>query len=391
MKKPYIIRYGNIYIQTTFKGKRYRFSAGLKATKENLAFVSKNFLEIIADYEAKQLGFKKQRQSNQAIKDESSKTLAFYLEQILKESTLSKTTTLKAYQCRTKDILEFFREIPLAQITREEINGFFDYLLQKGQGQSAISTKTSLLKRALDLAILDGAIVKNPVFHLRGLSNLPKRYKEPFTLEEVEKILQASLKYPRFFTNYLQVAFFSGMREGEILALKLCDIDFEREKISVEKTINHTGITPPKTKSSVRKVDLLKPAKLALLSQKQITESEFVFLKSQKHYGKFLGELYQMWKEVLCECGLKYRSIYNTRHTFASIMLSRGEDIAWISRIMLGHKNISITFDSYVGYIPIKEKHAKFLEGFMSDPLEPHTEEEFLEFGKKNLCNGNVS
>lgn len=393
MKTPYIVRYGNLYIQTTLKGRRYRFGTGLKATKENQNYVTKNLIEIISDYEAKKSGI--QTQPKQCDKQTSDKTLEFYIHQVLMEASILKATTLKAYESKAKSILEFFKGIPIEQITRKEINDFFEYLLQKGQGQCIIRAKTSLLKRAFDLAVIEERIAKNPVFSKRGLGNLPKRFKEPFALEEVEKILHTSLKYPKFFTNYLQVAFFSGMREGEILALKFSDIDFENEKISVERTINSTGITTPKTNSSVRKIDLLKPAREALLLQKKNAESEFVFLDSPspKHYRQVLLSLYQMWKEVLIECGLRYRSLYNTRHSFASIMLSRNEDIAWISKVMLGHKNISITFSEYAGYIPSKEKRARFLDDFdiSKNPKRESndfSEEAFLEFGKKNLCNG---
>jgi len=67
------------------------------------------------------------------------------------------------------------------------------------------------------------------------------------------------------------------------------------------------------------------------------------------------------WKRVLKECGFKYRPIYHTRHTFATIMLENGEDILWISN-MLGHKDSSMTLQMYAKYRKREDvKRASFL------------------------------
>lgn len=55
------------------------------------------------------------------------------------------------------------------------------------------------------------------------------------------------------------------------------------------------------------------------------------------------------WKRILKEAIIPYRTMYQMRHTFASLMLQNGEDILWVST-MLGHKDASITFESYARY-----------------------------------------
>ncbi len=60
--------------------------------------------------------------------------------------------------------------------------------------------------------------------------------------------------------------------------------------------------------------------------------------------------------------GFSYRKLYQTRHTFASIMLQKGEDLAWVSKKMLGHSEIATTLKFYADYIPEKDmQHAIFL------------------------------
>lgn len=67
------------------------------------------------------------------------------------------------------------------------------------------------------------------------------------------------------------------------------------------------------------------------------------------------------WIPLLRVCGLSYRTLYQTRHTFASIMLQQGEEIGWISE-MMGHVNIHTTLTKYLRYIPrVEKKRAVFL------------------------------
>ena len=61
--------------------------------------------------------------------------------------------------------------------------------------------------------------------------------------------------------------------------------------------------------------------------------------------------------------GYAYRKFYQTRHTFASIMLNQGEDIIWVSKIMLGHSEVATTYKFYAKYIQSTDKkQATFLD-----------------------------
>jgi integrase len=62
-----------------------------------------------------------------------------------------------------------------------------------------------------------------------------------------------------------------------------------------------------------------------------------------------------IWKNILNECGFKHRGIYQLRHSFASNMLSIGEDLLWVSS-MLGHKSANITLEKYTKYMRRKRE-----------------------------------
>ena len=73
-------------------------------------------------------------------------------------------------------------------------------------------------------------------------------------------------------------------------------------------------------------------------------------------------------KRTLKEAGVDYRTIYNTRHTFASMMIANGEDILWVSH-MLGHSHSEMTLRKYAKYIKNdKKKRATFL----TNEILPH-------------------
>ncbi len=161
---------------------------------------------------------------------------------------------------------------------------------------------------------------------------------------------------------FLAVAFFTGLRTGEQLALLWSDIDFENKKINIDKSLNLSGvITSPKNKPSIREVDLLEPVEKILkeLKSSEPANKKMIFLSIPKRTQEFQ----RMFKKLLKALNLKERKLYTTRHTFTSLMLSHGEEPLWISQT-LGHKDLNTTYSTYSHYIPKQDKErAKFLKG----------------------------
>ncbi|GAA7155717.1 hypothetical protein BD0047_09750 [Helicobacter pylori] len=185
---------------------------------------------------------------------------------------------------------------------------------------------------------------------------------EPFSLEEVKTILEnaPSLRLKAF----LMVAFFTGLRTGEQLALMWEDIDFNEKTITINKSLNELGqITSPKNKPSVREVDLLEPVGKILkeLQESEPANKKFVFIDMLKRSSVFQRH----FKKLLKALNLKDRKLYTTRHTFASLMLNQGEEAMWVSKT-LGHKDLNTTYKTYSHYIPKQDKErAKFIKGIL--------------------------
>ena len=90
--------------------------------------------------------------------------------------------------------------------------------------------------------------------------------------------------------------------------------------------------------------------------------NSYVFLNTKNTYYGTNGVFYTSFIKLLSELNLEKRSLHNTRHTFASIMLNNGVEPLWVSST-LGHSNLNVTLEIYAHYIPKKEKMSiKFLE-----------------------------
>jgi integrase len=170
-----------------------------------------------------------------------------------------------------------------------------------------------------------------------------------------------------FFKQMVTVAFFTGVRTGELLALKWSDINFVTKEITISKSMRRGVLSSTKTRKA-RKIDMLPPIveeALRLQFRETGLSKEFIFVNEAG--DNFQGSkevLEKYWYPLLKSCGIEQRIFYNTRHTFASQMLSNGEDPLWVSK-MLGHSNVSTTFNFYSGFIKTESvKRGKFLDTF---------------------------
>lgn len=378
------IRNGMIFINKMLNGKYHRFSTGLESNKNNLRYVRKNIMQIIADKErqdnvsganfrekmraqknVKKIDFSIHQPANDSV-DKCDFTLKAAIALLAKEWMGLKPTSKAIYESISKQLLLYFGEDCLvSDINRAKIADFFNDCLEKKYKKSFINLKFVILKRVLVLAEEYGVIDKVP--------NL--RFKMPMETEMTQKVKAFSENEVRLLLNscknqvlrnYLQIAFFTGCRTGEILALKWSDVDFKAGKISINKTINYYDITLPKTRSSIRDIDILPLVKEALKRQKQLSgKNEYIFC-SKDNYIRFHDKLQKEWKLLLQNVGLEYRTLYHTRHTFASIMLSHSENLLWVSKRMLGHTNANMTLKIYAHYVETqRQEHGMFLKDFL--------------------------
>ena len=172
---------------------------------------------------------------------------------------------------------------------------------------------------------------------------------QPFTMQEVQDILRT---VRADFRNYYIVRFFTGTRTGEIDGLKWQYVDFERRTISIKETIVNDYEETPKTGESERDIQMSQMVFDALLAQHKVTgQGVYVFATSAGTPISHRNISKRVWYPLLRLLGLKKRVPYQTRHTYATLMLASGEAPEWIARQM-GHTTTEMLFRVYSRFIP---------------------------------------
>lgn len=271
------------------------------------------------------------------------------------EKSFLKKGTIKTYTDTSKLLLDYLHSEKIdfvTEFTRSDCVNLMNFLFKNNKAKSTINRYFSYLQMALKYAFENNVIKVNPYFKPK-IKALKTKEILPFTLDEVKLILKNATGNLKV---YLYIAFFTGMRSGEIMGLVWGDIDFEKKEISVNKTLNRYGeLDVPKTKNSNRIVDMLDILSKELQKHKKDNKQNIILMKYHNVRLAF--------KALLKSLNLENRRLYDTRHTFASIMLSRGEEPMWVGCKMLGHKDLNETFKSYAKYLPKEVKtRAKFLD-----------------------------
>lgn len=207
------------------------------------------------------------------------------------------------------------------------------------------------LRRLYEEMYLDEIIDKNPFDRVKNLS-VNTREPEPFNTKEVGKILNELQGQER---NLIQFAFWSGLRTSELIALRWQDVDLKHNRIFVRQAKVRGQIKGTKTNAGTREVILQPQAREALLNQQAYTgtidEMAFHDSRTDQPWKNDQAIRKIVWTPALKMANVKYRTPYQTRHTFASTLLSRGENPMFVAQQM-GHKDWAMIRKVYGRWIP---------------------------------------
>ena len=220
---------------------------------------------------------------------------------------------------------------------------------------STLSGKTknevrSIMRSAFQELYIDEVIDGNPIDRIKRFKHF-KKEPEPFNAIERESILGQMSGQVR---NLYEFAFWTGLRTSELLALRKCDIDLKREVIFVRKALVHGREKGTKTKSGERTHELHEKALSTLIAQLKLNigDQERIFLnpKTNQPWRDDRAIYHNCWQPALKRSAVKFRTQYNTRHTYASMMLTENKPIAWVAK-QLGHSDIGMTLSTYARWI----------------------------------------
>ena len=267
---------------------------------------------------------------------------------------LRKTTQERYLHLLVKWILPKFARMYIENITRSEIKTLLIGIHERGQSRSTVGLVRDVISNIYLQAIDEEIIKHNPTTKILKRLNLEPSKKiknKPLNLEEMKKFLE-TCKY-EFSEMYVffMVAFYTGMRMGEIIALEWQDIDFEKREISVTKHFRRELVPATKTDEN-REVRISNDLYKVLKAYRQRYDYYRLFDDHGKYYSQ--NKIRDYFKRILKKAGLRRIRFHDIRHTYASLMLSLGEPVHYVQN-QLGHKNASMTMNQYAKFIPTNQ------------------------------------
>jgi integrase len=190
--------------------------------------------------------------------------------------------------------------------------------------------------------------LRNPFWGMK-LPKVRRLRVQPFNYEEWLLLLEQMLPWYR---PYFEFAVQTGLRPSEQVALKWTAIDdtFIHIELSRVRKLEKAEL---KTQESVRRIELRANMRATLARQRELSsrfQKPYVFVNSE---GRPIQQenLGKIWRQALSKSGVRYRRLYETRHTFASWALAAGESPEWVART-LGHVDTTMVYRTYGCYIP---------------------------------------
>ena len=249
--------------------------------------------------------------------------------------------------------------VKLAKLRPDHIRRLYRSMLDAGKATRTVQYAHTLLKRALAQAVMDGLIPRNAAEAVRP-PKLKRDEIQPLNADQVRALLDASDE--RSCALYT-VAVRTGMRPGEILALRWSDVDLEAGTVQINRALSEGEFSTPKTPRSRRRISL-SPATVATLKAHRKRQLEECMAKAGlwEDHGlvfpssvgtpKSQRNLNREFKNTAKRAGLPdHFKLYDLRHTCATLLLSRNVHPKYVQEL-LGHASIALTLDTYSHVIP---------------------------------------
>ena len=296
-----------------------------------------------------------------------------------------------------------FGKLKIVSVKKSDVKKFYNTLAdEKNLKISTIDNIHNILHQIFSLAVDDNYIRKNPTDNmlkeLKQAHNFSVEKRKALTVPEQElflNFLKTHSKYKHWYPIFA-VMLGTGMRVGEIVGLRWCDVDFEDNLISVNHTLvyyNRGGnpgcsfaVNTPKTKAGIRTIPMLESVKEAFLMEKEYQQeaelscsvkidgyTDFIFINrfgNTQHQGTLNKAIRRIIRDCNDEILLKGNdsvllppfSCHSLRHTFSTRLCEEGVNVKVIQEV-LGHSDFSTTMDIYTDVTKeLKQREFKTLK-----------------------------
>ena len=273
--------------------------------------------------------------------------------------TIRLTTQLE-YESRIySHIIPEIGTIPLNKLTQSDLQQFYARTKSNGRRIRVEAYGAGLFARviraihancrsALEKAVQEGLIRINPAI---GCKLPPKKSREMKVLTQSEVIRFLNRAKEEGYYELFLLELGTGMRRGEILALKWSDINFTTGELRIERQVNVFNgeqiISEPKTKASIRTI-ILPSSLLQILSEyKKTVDSEWIFPSPLDNTKTKNPSAVRKRLQIMLErAGCPKVRFHDLRHTFSTMAVGNGMDLKTLSTT-IGHVSSETTIDIY--------------------------------------------
>ncbi len=245
-----------------------------------------------------------------------------------------------------RELLPRLGALPLAAISRSQLKAFAAEKAQAGLAANTVRNLLAPLREILASAVDDELIRANPAARLKRQGPPPRRIEPPSRAQVEAVIAAATAETARVIT----LAATSGLRRGEIFALRWADVDFEARTLRVGAS-NHAGtINEPKTQAGTRLVPMFGSVRRVLLEQRAASRfkrpEDLLFPTAAGTPERPDNWIGREWYSALKRAGVKHFRFHDLRHFAVSQLIAQGANVLQLARIA-GHADPSITLRVY--------------------------------------------
>lgn len=351
-----------IQIDFTFRGVRCRETLALEPTKQNLRYAERLRAEILARIERGQFVYTDYFPDSPRARifghQVSKQTVGQAINEWLADAERTKTwSTFKSYRTSARSwLIPYLGEIRLVDLQPIHVR---ELIRAHGGKVKTISNVLlplrGVIRRALQDQVLDSSpLDKVDISELVSPDQRRSEYQvDPFTADELVRVIVAAGElFGENGRNLVQFHAFAGPRTGEVFGLGWPQVS--RDRVRIDRAVVHGRDAGTKTAKGTRDIPLTPMAAEALRRQKAVTglEGGLVFrsLRGNRPAKDYWKDYSEPFKRACQKAGVRFRPPYQLRHTFASQLLSGGENPLMVAEIM-GHTDTSMIFRVYGKWI----------------------------------------
>ena len=250
--------------------------------------------------------------------------------------TYAKISTLKTAVYAINRFFDFMPDMSVKSYAHADLQNVIIAMQRANLSNTAINLILSYINCAFKIARNHGVVATNPLSLVKKPTKIPAQ-RQCFTKEQIKNLLSVS---DGELQTFLYIAFYTGARSGEILALCKEDFDFSADKITISKNQTRFCLTTPKNGKS-RTINLLSPLKEHI--------SRLNLPSGRIFSSDYFAMLYK-FKKLLSVLKLPLRGLHATRHSFCSHLLYGGVAMPLVAHT-LGHANLDMVNRVYSHFL----------------------------------------